>query len=600
MRPNILWLVSEDNNSWLGCYGDPLARTPNLDALGRKGVIYRNATSTASVCAPSRYAVLTGMHAESNAPAQHMRATAHLPAAIPTYPQLMRNAGYYCTNNEKTDYNCDVDVDAIWDESSQSAHWRGRAKGQPFMAVFNSLTTHERFTFKPTPGAVEPDQINLPGYLPDRPGIRENFASYHNLMEKMDAEFGARLAELEADGLAEDTIVFYYGDNGGTMPRSKHYPWREGFEVPLIVYVPPKWRHLSPVGMGTEVATPVSLLDLAPTVLSLAGLDVPKTMQGQAFLGARTEDPREFTFGARDRVDERDGLVRVAMTERWHYMRTYTPHRPYWPEMAYPWRMAGYQDWDAAWRAGELDPAQSAFFEEQPYEALYDLSADPDQLVNLADDPAYADELANCRDALDRHMLSIRDNGFIPEGSPLEGWQNTRSDANYPLGDIMALARRAASRDPDAGGDFLAAMDHANEVVRYWAAIGLLLAENRSPAADTRLATAMGSDSSVHVRLVAAEALAPTDLRGEAIGVLSRLTGPDQIQAVRLGALNALTFVAGADDAGVADTAAAAEQAGDLQIRNAARFLRQSIEGTYDPHQPVFDLQYFLKNLPKE
>ena len=141
MRPNILWLVSEDNNSWLGCYGDPLARTPNLDALGRKGVIYRNATSTASVCAPSRYAFLTGMHAESNAPAQHMRATAHLPAAIPTYPQLMRNGGYYCTNNEKTDYNCDVDVDAIWDESSQSAHWRGRAKGQPFMAVFNSLTT---------------------------------------------------------------------------------------------------------------------------------------------------------------------------------------------------------------------------------------------------------------------------------------------------------------------------------------------------------------------------------------------------------------------------------------------------------------------------
>ena len=304
-RPNILWLVSEDNAPWIGAYGDRMARTPHLDALARKGIVYENAFSTAPVCAPSRFAILTGVHAQSNAPAQHMRARAAFPAALSTYPDLLRRAGYHCTNNAKPDYNCDVDPAAIWVESSDRAHWRSRPAGAPFVTVFNTMTTHERFLFKPVPGAASPAEVRVPRYLPDTPAIRQDFASYHNLIERMDGEIGARLAELEADGLADDTIVFYYSDHGGILPRTKHYAYNEGFRAPLIVYLPPKWAHLAPAPAGSRIKAPVSFVDLAPTLLSLAGVAKPATMQGRAFLGRPAVACNRIVFGARDRMDER-------------------------------------------------------------------------------------------------------------------------------------------------------------------------------------------------------------------------------------------------------------------------------------------------------
>lgn len=223
-RPNILWLVSEDNNPYIGAYGDTLAHTPTIDGLSKKGLLFRNVYSNAPVCAPSRFGILTGVYPESCSPANHMRAEAHLPSELRTYPELMREAGYFCTNNNKTDYNCDVDPGKIWDGDGKEAHWRSREnKTQPFMAVFNYQTTHESRIFKPTSGRVTPEMVTLPAFLPDTPGIRQDFASYYNLMETMDGQLAERLAELEADGLADDTIVFYYSDNGGVLGRSKRY-----------------------------------------------------------------------------------------------------------------------------------------------------------------------------------------------------------------------------------------------------------------------------------------------------------------------------------------------------------------------------------------
>ncbi len=226
---------------------DPLTHTPTIDGLARKGLLFRNVYSNAPVCAPSRFGILTGVNPESCAPANQMRAVGHLPSSFPTYPELMRAAGYYCTNNAKTDYNCDVDPNAIWDGQGKAAHWRSREdKSQPFMAVFNYETTHESRLFQVTPGRVTPTMVKLPAFLPDTPGIRQDFASYYNLMEKMDGELGARLAELEADGLSEDTIVFYYSDNRGVLPRSKRYCFDEDLRCAMVVHAPPRWQHLLP------------------------------------------------------------------------------------------------------------------------------------------------------------------------------------------------------------------------------------------------------------------------------------------------------------------------------------------------------------------
>ena len=393
--------MSEDNNPWIGAYGDRLARTPNLDALARRGLLYRNAWSAAPVCAPSRFAILTGVHPESCAPANHMRAVARLGGALRTYPELLREAGYYCTNNAKTDYNCDVDPAAIWNESSASAHWRNRPAGAPFMAVFNLGTTHESSLFQPVAGAVAPADVRVPAYLPDTPEIRQDFATYYNLIERMDAEVGARLKELDDAGVADDTIVFYYSDNGGALPRTKRYCYDQGLHCALVVSVPPRWAHLAPAPMGTAVEAPISLVDLAPTLLSIAGIDAPPEMQGAAFLGRRIAPPRTYVFGMRNRMDERYDFVRAASDGRFHYIRNYTPHRVF-QHGAFEWLAKGYQSWEREYLAGRLDAVQQRFFAgERPFEELYDLHRDPDQVRNLAAEPAMARQLEAMRRELD-------------------------------------------------------------------------------------------------------------------------------------------------------------------------------------------------------
>jgi len=327
-RPNILWFVSEDNFPYVGAYGDSIAHTPTIDALAAKGILFRHAYAAAPVCAPSRFAILTGVHAQSCSPAQHMRAKAALPTELRTYPEYLRQAGYYCTNNSKTDYNCDVEPARIWDESSKHAHWRGRSAGKPFFAVFNSMTTHESQLFQPTPGRVKLDQVRVPAYLPDIPEIRNDFASYYNLIEKMDGELAAKLEELKVDGLADDTIVFHYSDHGGALARSKRYCYDDGLRCVLIVYLPPKWAHLARQRPGTTYETPVSLVDLAPTLLSIAGLPPARQMQGKAFLGPAAV-PRSTVYGARDRMDERYDMVRTVTSGRYRYIRNYLPHRPW-------------------------------------------------------------------------------------------------------------------------------------------------------------------------------------------------------------------------------------------------------------------------------
>ncbi|MBL8556756.1 MAG: sulfatase-like hydrolase/transferase [Phenylobacterium sp.] len=585
-RPNILWLVSEDNNPLLGCYGDGLARTPTIDALAAGGVLFRNAYSSAPVCAPSRFSILTGVHSEACAPANQMRARATLPAELKTYPELMRAAGYYCSNAAKTDYNCDVDPARIWDASGPKAHWRGRAAGQPFLAVFNYERTHESRLFGRTPGRVTPDRPRIPAYLPDTPDIRADYASYYNLIEAMDGELAARLAELKADGLADDTIVFYYSDNGGALPRSKRYCYDEGLRVALVAYAPPKWAYLLGHEPGSVVEAPVGLIDLAPTLLSLIGQAAPATMHGQAFLGPKAKAPRRYAFGMRNRMDERYDFVRTVTDGRWRYIRNYNPHRIWGVHGAYEWLAKGYQDWDRQRLAGTLTPAQARFFGTKPYEELYDLKADRDQITDLAASPTAAGNLRELRTALDRHMLEIVDNGFIPEGLAAEGYRESRDPKAYPLARIMALAATACARDAANLPRLQAALQASNAIERYWGALGLLMLGRASGPGTAALRKA-ALDPVAQVRVPAGEALA---ILGDPAGldVLARVVDGGEAWPA-LQAMNALTALGEAARPALPAIERAAVSA-QPHIRNAGRYLSAVLNGTYRPDYAVFEL----------
>ena len=588
-RPNILWLVSEDNNPRVGAYGDPLAHTPTIDALARKGVLYRNVYSNAPVCAPSRFGILTGVYPESCAPANQMRADAKLPDGFRTYPELLRGAGYFCTNNTKTDYNCNIDPKAIWDVQGPEGHWRKRAGGKPFMAVFNYETTHESQIQRVTPGRVTPDRVTLPPYLPDTPGIRQDFASYYNLIEKMDGQLAARLAELAADGLAEDTIVFHYSDNGGVLPRSKRYCYDEGLRCELVVYVPPKWQHLMPAKPGSVIDHPVSFIDLAPTLLSIAGVAQPPQMRGRALMGKRVAKPGRWAFGMRNRMDERIDFSRTVTDGRWRYIRNYMPHRPWGQHQAYEWLAKGYQDWEAAYRAGTLNAVQRRFFEPKPFEELYDLRADPHQIANRADDPAAAPILRTMRGALDAHMTAIHDNGFIPEGMAGEGYVESRNPAVYPLKQVMALAAAAASRDPGYLGMLRAHLASPVAVLRYWAATGMLILGEAARSERALLRSIMRDDPSPYVRIVAAEAAARLGDGNDAVQLLAGIIDAPPSWQVQLHAINALNF-AGEAAGQVLETIRRAARGDNDYVRTVGRYLEAVLTGTYTPATPIFEL----------
>jgi len=586
-RPNFLWFLSEDNNPFIGAYGDPFAKTPNLDKLAREGVRYETVYSTAPVCAPSRFSLITGKYAETCGPAHNMRNIAKMPAHIRGFPEYLRAAGYYTTNNAKTDYNATIDMAATWNASSGQAHWRGRpAPDTPFFAQFTSQTTHESQLFGTRPLTTDPATMEIPAFLPDTPRTREDRARMYDNMARMDAELGARMAELEADGLADSTIVFYFGDNGGMLPRSKRFANDFGLHVPLIVRVPPKLQKLTGTRPGTVVRDPVSCVDFPATVLSLADVRVPDHMDGIPFLGRRSR-ARKVIFGQRSRMDERYDLQRTARDERFVYIRNYMPHRPYGQSMGYMWQQRGYQDWEQAHLDGTVTPLQEAFWDEKASEELYDLERDPDQLNNLVGQRRYGDELRRLRRQLDDHLLETNDNGFIPEGSPIEGHDESRVPGAYPLRQVLRLAETGIERDAANLDELVEALQHPNEVMRYWAAQGILMLGAAAQPAVVTLTARLASEPSAHVQVVIAETLARLGHTGKPVKFLADSADTHPNARVRLLALNALVYVgvAALPHMPVIERAA---NSTDEYVRNAGRYLRFVLTGTYTPASPVF------------
>jgi arylsulfatase A-like enzyme len=555
-RPNILWLSSEDNGPQLGAYGDAYATTPALDALAARGVRYTRAWATAPVCAPSRTAIITGVLQQTTG-GHHMRSEVPLPAGVRMFPALLREAGYYTSNNVKEDYNHPTPP-GVWDESSATAHWRRRRAGQPFFAVFNSVTTHEsQIRKRPHTPVHDPANVRVPPYHPDTPEVRQDRAQYYDKLSEMDTEVAERLGQLAADGLAESTIVFYWGDHGVGLPRGKRWLYPAGLDVPLIVHVPERFRHLAPDGYaeGKALDRLVSLLDLGPTALSLAGITPPAWMQGRAFMGRHRAAPRRWLHAGRDRMDERVDLSRAIGDGRYLYIRNFRPDRLQGEYLAYMFETPTTQVWKARHVAGRLDAVQEAFWTEKAPEELYDVTTDPDAVRNLAADPAHVDTLTRMREALRAHLRETRDLGLLPEAD-MHRRRGTRApyelamDAQaFPVARILDAADRASARRPEHADVLKEGLRDADPAVRYWSALGLRwLGQAQVDAASSTLRRLL-TDPEPAPRVAAADALARhgnPELRREALDTLAGLA--DYRRYGHHAALLALDTIVALDD----------------------------------------------------
>jgi len=553
--PNILWITSEDNSPLLGCYGDEFATTPHLDQLASEGFLYTNAYANTPVCAPARNTILTGVYACSNGNEQ-MRSAYQKSETVRFYTEFLQSKGYYCTNNSKTDYNTKpFDLKVMWDENGRNAHYKNRGKKEPFFAIFNLTVSHESSIHKSIPNEElrhKPEDVSLPPYHPDTPEMRHDWAQYYDKVEDMDSQAGALLKELEEAGLAENTIVFYYSDHGGVLGRSKRYLYETGTHVPMIIRIPEKYQHLYPEkSPGSKVDRLVSFVDLAPTLLSLIGLDAPDYMQGHAFLGEYQKTAPEYIYMFRDRMDERYDLARSIVDGNFRYTRYYNSNRIWMQQLEYLWRAPSMASWEREYLAGNCNENQARFFQSKPVEELFDITKDPWEVNNLASDPAYANQLAKMRKASLDLAVGMRDAGFIPETernlrageTPIYDYMRGE---DLPYKEILSAALLASAKKPENVGKLKTMLQHDDSAIRYWGMQGLLmLGEDARPALQEIGKAAF--DESWNVSVLGAEILYRMGMKAKAIKAYHRVLDCDHM-FIRTLALSSINDVHGSSE----------------------------------------------------
>jgi arylsulfatase A-like enzyme len=462
-KPNILWIVAEDLSPIIPAYGDSTVRTPNIDRLAREGVVYTNVFSPSGVCAPSRCAIATGMYPSSigghNMRVQYVKS--HMdqiglilyeivpPPEVKMMSQVLRENGYFCSNNDKQDYQFTPPVTA-WDETSLKAHWRHRKEGQPFFSIFNIGVTHEGHVTRPYrkqlmryhdpefPESIgnpanfdelitekewalnipEDLDIPVPPYLPSTDiALKDVRRVYSNIIE-LDRQIGIILNQLEEDQVLDSTIVFFYSDHGGPLPRQKRLIYDSGIKVPMVI------RYPGQIGAGYFDDQLISFIDLAPTLFSIAGIKIPDYVQGKAFSGIyRSRNERKYIHAAADRFDAQVDMIRAVRDERFKYLLNFYPDRPYYLPIKYREQMTIMKELLRLNEKDSLDTYQSQWFRENKVkEELFDTWEDPYELHNLANDPEYADKLDELRIECSRWMESINDMGEIPETEILENF----------------------------------------------------------------------------------------------------------------------------------------------------------------------------------
>lgn len=538
----------------LGCYGDSLATTPNLDKLAKQGFLYTHAYANAPICAPSRSTIITGVYATSDGH-QNMRSNYSKSKTLRLLPEYLRSLGYYCTNNVKEDYNFENSKieggephEGWWSESSRTAHYKNRKPGQPFFSVFNTMISHESSIHPPDSGRAtkhDPETIKLPAYHPDTKEIRHDWARYYDVIERMDTWVGEKLKELDDAGLSENTIVIYYSDHGGVLARSKRYLYETGLHVPFIIRIPQKYKYLFPAAQpGATIDRLIRLIDLYPTMLSIVGeKKLPAYLQGQAFIGPLETTEPQYVYGLRGRMDERMDMMRSVNDKRYRYIRNYFPYRSNGIHNRYMWRAASTRSWEEAYLNGKCNEAQSAYFKPKPVEELYDFEKDPWEVNNLAGKPEYHHLLLKMRAENNRWMESTKDAGFFPEG------ELKKISEKQPLYDYMRSGKESIKEQIAAAdlANFATVKDlpllsknlmSPNLIVRFWAAIGLRKLAAEAGHAIPELTKAL-NDPSPDVAIAAAEALYFAGSKAPAVQALIKaLKNPETI--VRLHALNVI------------------------------------------------------------
>lgn len=529
-RPNILWVTYEDSSLNLGVYGDAFAQTPHIDAFAKQAIRFTQAWSNAPVCAPSRTTLITGQYAPSIG-AEHMRSSVKMEKGEKLFPEILREAGYYCSNAKKEDYNLDLGRN-VWDESRQGAHWRKRGEDQPFFAVFNLGMTHESgLWMQKGVGTHDPAKIQLPPYYPDHPAIRKVLAANYQNIHLMDKAFQEILNQLDADGLRENTIIFLFSDHGSGMPRHKRWLYAGGLHVPMFAYFPEAWRHLAPEVSKEDPQVShqlLSFVDMAPTMLSCAGMEAPEYYQGIAFAGEMKKNPRRLSFGYRDRMDEVYDFSRSVTDGRYLYIRNYYPEKPLGALTEYQRKNEGTLAWREMFQRGELNETQAAFFLPKAYEEFYDMQQDPFQVHNLVGKTNHP-MLTRLRTELNLHLIKTRDLGFIPEAfrkinvgdAPLKSYY--AKDEIYPVVEVVQLANQAANQAFPEIQPYEQALKSNNSIVQFWGLQGMSRRTLEPTPAQWTLYTQMSETGPATLRILAASVLGNSktaEFRKQGINVL--------------------------------------------------------------------------------
>jgi N-sulfoglucosamine sulfohydrolase len=529
-RPNILWITHEDLSPIYGCYGDVYASTPSIDRLAESGIRFTKAFSNAPICAPARSTLITGMYATSLG-TQHLRSEIPVPEGMKILPELLREAGYYTSNNVKTDYN--FDPAGRWDESSSQAHWRKRPDGKPFFSVFNFMITHEGPINALNSSDTEmlgifhdPAKAQLPPYIPDSPKFREIWAHMYDLLSVFDKGVENLLNQLEKDGLKDNTIIFVFSDHGHGLPGHKRWLNNAGLQVPFILYVPDKYKHLV-AHLESVTDHKVGFVDFAPTVLNLAGIEKPEIMEGRSFLGENVI-PEKYIFGYRDRADDCYEMSRSVSDGRFVYIRHFMPQLPYYQKAVIFNKRGSYEEINRLQKEGKLPEETQRWFERKPVEELFDLKNDPWEQHNLIENKELAPMVESLRQKVTEWIVDHHDTGMLNEWIMMERALRARKSVyeiarQYTKEDFNAIVQAAQLvgkvTKPE---ELIPILEDQDDAVRYWGLICLDAFEGDISRLTTLLNDLL-EDDSYSVAGKAAEILIKRDLNPEAISTLEKI-----------------------------------------------------------------------------
>jgi arylsulfatase A-like enzyme len=496
-KPNVLWITIEDTSpQFIGCYGNQDARTPVIDQLAKEGVRFTNAFSTATVCSPSRSTIITGARTFAMGTGNH-RSSYSIPDFIHGFPFYLQQQGYYTSNNSKTDYNvanAKQFIAEAWNESSNQAGWWNRQPGQPFFAVFNFNESHQSRTMThsyewylenvwtqlPEKDRIAEDAFEMPPFYKDTPEMRKHFARVYNSIKLTDNRIGQLLEKLEKEQLRDSTIIFFYADHGEGIPRGKTNGINLGYRVPFIVWFPEMYKHLSPWGTAGMVSSElIDFKDLAPTLIHLAGGDIPEYLKGRVLMGAQRSKPVEYLFLSSDRADNGPDLVRSITEGKFIYSRNFMPYLPQLRYIRYMEIADITNEMRSDLEKGHLNDLQKSIFDERPAEFLFNIEKDIWETNNLVSNPVYKKVLLKMRRQMDKEVLKRRDVHFLPEyeiakiSEEQTAYEYRLSDKNYPIKKIYKTASLSGKRGAKITSRQVSLLKNDNKIIRYWAILGL-------------------------------------------------------------------------------------------------------------------------------